>query len=79
MEKSDARFIRWAMRAILEWDGKMPEVKMHQIHGTSDIVLPLRYTRPTHVVKGAGHLMVMDRAEEINQLLAEIFPSVSLP
>jgi pimeloyl-ACP methyl ester carboxylesterase len=79
VEKSDARFIRWAMRAILEWDGRMPETHVHHIHGTRDIVLPLRYTRPTHLVKGAGHLMVMDRAEEINKLLAEIFPSVSFP
>jgi pimeloyl-ACP methyl ester carboxylesterase len=79
VEKSDDRFIRWAMRAILEWDGRAPESRLHQIHGTRDIVLPLRYTKPTHLIPGAGHLMVMDRAEDINKLLAEIFPSISLP
>jgi len=75
VEKSDARFIRWAMRAILDWDGGPPDRHFYQIHGTNDIVLPLRYTRPTHVVRGAGHLMIMDRAEEINRLLAEILDS----
>ena len=70
--KSDPAFISWAMRAILECKGQGPDLPYVQIHGSKDIVLPLRYTSPTHVVPGAGHLMVMDRAEQINDILKEI-------
>ena len=71
VDKSDPSFISWAMRAILEWKGLEPDIPFVQIHGSKDIVLPLRYTRPTHVIRGAGHLMVMDRAEQINEILRE--------
>ena len=73
VRKSDPAMIRWSMRAILEWKADPPPGPYVQIHGSRDIVLPLRYTRPTHVVSGAGHLMVMDRAPFINDILKEIF------
>jgi pimeloyl-ACP methyl ester carboxylesterase len=72
VDKSDPSFISWAMRAILEWEGQAPDQPYIQIHGSRDIVLPIRYTRPTHVVRGAGHLMVMDRADQINEIFREI-------
>jgi hypothetical protein len=31
----------------------------------------MRFTKPTHIISKAGHLMVMNRAEEINKILNE--------
>ena len=73
IRESDPKFVHWAMHAILHWDNKdFPDQYFH-IHGSSDEMLPMRFTRPTHIVKKAGHLMVLNRASEINQLLASIF------
>lgn len=70
---SDPVFIKWAIDAILSWrNQEIPENYVH-IHGTRDEVLPLRYVRPTHVIEKGGHLMVMTRANEINQIFDEIF------
>lgn len=72
IRNSDPAFIRWAMSAILRW--KQPaalEGAVH-IHGNKDLILPIRYLNPTHVIPGAGHLMVMTRAAEINRILKEV-------
>ena len=72
IKQSDPKFVKWAMHAILHWDNKDFPADYFHIHGSSDEMLPMRYTKPTHVIKKAGHLMVLNRAEEINQILSEV-------
>ena len=71
IRESDPKFIYWAMDAILKWrsDG-FTESYIH-IHGTRDEVLPMRFTKPTHIIARGGHLMVMSRAGEINRILED--------
>ncbi len=69
---ADARFIRWALTAALEWKGADDNVECIHIHGSGDIVFPIRYTKPSHTINKGGHLMVMDRANEINKILAAL-------
>lgn len=69
---ADPYFIRWSLSAVLEWQSRELTGEVIHIHGTRDIVLPLRYTRPTHVIPGGSHLMIFDRAHDINGILAEI-------
>jgi pimeloyl-ACP methyl ester carboxylesterase len=68
---SDGRFIRWALHAILGWkNNEIPE-NLVQVHGTRDEILPKRYTKPTHTIRGAGHMMVLNRAKEINVIIGQ--------
>jgi pimeloyl-ACP methyl ester carboxylesterase len=69
---ADPYFIRWSLSAVLEWQTRELPFEAIHIHGTRDIVLPLRYTRPTHVIPGGSHLMIFDRAHDINGILADI-------
>ncbi|MFM9909975.1 MAG: alpha/beta fold hydrolase [Chitinophagaceae bacterium] len=69
---SDPKFIVWAMEAIATWQNNELPVSYIHIHGTKDEVLPHRLTQPTHTISKGGHLMVMTRAKEINQILQEI-------
>jgi len=72
IQDSDDTFIDWAMDAILKWKSEsMPGPYIH-IHGSRDEVLPLRFTTPTHIIKKGGHLMVMNRAREINAILENL-------
>lgn len=69
IKSSDPAFIRWSMEAVLNWKNEeMPQSVLH-IHGTSDEVLPARYTKPTHMIPKAGHLMVMTMPDEVNRIL----------
>ena len=72
IRESDPVFIKWALTAILEWDNrKIPENLVH-IHGSRDEILLMRFTKPTHVITKAGHLMVVNRSEEINEILKAV-------
>jgi pimeloyl-ACP methyl ester carboxylesterase len=76
IRESDDFFIRWAMNAISTWQSvEMPSSLIH-IHGTRDMILPMRYTKPTHIIAKAGHLMIMNRAKEINQILEKTLRSL---
>jgi hypothetical protein len=70
---ADHAFIRWAVEAVVNWqtEDNMPIV-CHHIHGSNDLVLPHRFTRPSITIKRAGHLMVFNRAEDINSELRKI-------
>lgn len=71
INSSDNDFIRWSMAAILGWQNNVLPQSLVQIHGSRDIILPGRYTHPTHIIPGAGHLMVMTQAQAVNALLSE--------
>jgi pimeloyl-ACP methyl ester carboxylesterase len=72
IRKTDVHFIRWGLEAILTWKNeKVPQNIIH-IHGTHDEILPKRFTKPTHTINKGGHLMVMNRAGEINRILVEV-------
>lgn len=67
----DVKFVRWAMNSIPQWkNDKLPLPYIH-IHGTDDRILPLRFTKPTHIISKGGHLIIMNRAKEINDILKE--------
>ncbi|MBC7851692.1 MAG: alpha/beta hydrolase [Chitinophagaceae bacterium] len=72
IRESDPVFVKWAMDAILKWDGPGSLINYVHIHGTRDELLPLRFTKPTHKIAKGGHLMVLNRADEINQILSEV-------
>ncbi len=73
---SDPVFIKWALGAILEWkNDDIPEPLWH-IHGSKDEILPVKKTKPTHIISNGTHLMVMDRGAEVSKLIAEMLKSI---
>ncbi len=72
IKDSDAKFIRWALNAIFKWKNEDIPDQLWHIHGTHDSVLPIRNTKPTHIIQKGGHLMVMSRAKELNHILEKL-------
>ncbi len=72
---SNVDFIRWAFQAVLTWQNRAIPSNLFQVHGTKDEILPIKYTRPTHVVKNGSHLMVLTRPREVNEILRTILES----
>ncbi len=73
----DPDFIKWAMKAIVEWKTDEQELQVHHIHGTGDMILPIAYTRAKYIVPKAGHLMIFNRANEINDILFSLLANES--
>jgi pimeloyl-ACP methyl ester carboxylesterase len=72
IRNSDPYFIRWAMNAVLTWDNTALPANLCHIHGSKDQILPSKFTKPTHVIHKAGHLMVLTKAKQINEILQQI-------
>ncbi|MFI5381900.1 MAG: alpha/beta fold hydrolase, partial [Tepidisphaerales bacterium] len=68
---ADAHFLQWACRAVLAWheDHHPPAIPVHHIHGVADPILPPRYTSPDVLVPGAGHMLSLTHADQVNQFL----------
>jgi len=71
IRESDPAFIKWALLAILQWDNDVAPENLIHIHGNRDEILLFKYTKPTHIISRAGHMMVMNRANEINEILKD--------
>ena len=63
-------FIRWSVNAILQWKCNQRFDRVIHIHGSRDRLLPVKYTNAGYVVKDGKHLMVWNKANEINQILS---------
>ncbi len=69
--ESDARFLKWAVRALLDWQPSpaVANVTIHQIHGQRDLLLPARVSRADHIVPGAGHLLSLTHPQAVNDFI----------
>ncbi len=65
-------FNQWAIDAILNWNNiEVPENIIH-IHGTHDKVLPYKYVKCNRTVQKGEHLMVLEQANIISDILKNI-------
>ncbi|KAA3437827.1 alpha/beta fold hydrolase [Rufibacter hautae] len=62
-------FLRWSLHQILHWRHQAPTEGVIVIHGDADKVLPVPQYPDLHLVKGGEHLIVMNRAEEVSQVI----------
>jgi pimeloyl-ACP methyl ester carboxylesterase len=68
---ADARFIKWSIGAILNWNNKVRPGTLFHIHGDKDKILPIKYTKPDVVVKNGSHFMVWTKAREVSRHLVQ--------
>jgi len=65
-------FLRWALDAVLKWKTACSDADIFHIHGNQDHILPLKYVKADYVVKGGGHFMTVNKAEEISIILRKV-------
>jgi pimeloyl-ACP methyl ester carboxylesterase len=67
MNSTDRDFLKWAVQCILTWDNTEVPSNLKRIHGKADRLLPLK-AEADDILEG-GHLVIMDRPEEIAELI----------
>jgi pimeloyl-ACP methyl ester carboxylesterase len=73
LSNSSPVFLKWAMRVALYWKNNVDFPNLYHIIGDNDLMFPYKNIKnPTAIIKGGTHIMVFDKADEINKLLAEI-------
>ncbi len=74
VESTDTVFLKWAIDQIVNWKNEAMLNNLYQIQGTSDRLLPHR--SPDFSISGGGHLMVVNRAGEIDVAIATALMAV---
>jgi len=71
LDATPIAFVRWAKRAVISWNGirDLP-MPIHHIHGDRDRIIPLHRVKPDCVIAGAGHLLNLTHANEVNDFIA---------
>ena len=69
---ADPALVRWSLDAIVNWNqpDRLPGI-VH-LHGSSDRMLPIKYTHPDYIIKDGGHLMIFNKADEVNRILQQV-------
>jgi pimeloyl-ACP methyl ester carboxylesterase len=70
-------FIRWASSAVLSWNGvaELP-MPIYHIHGERDRLIPARRVNADRVILGAGHLLNLTHADDVNDFIASVHRQV---
>jgi len=79
LKKSSTSFLKWAMHAILQWDNKIVPERIYHITGDKDLVFSYKKIKDATIVKGGTHVMIFDKAKEINKILKSILENETPP
>lgn len=66
------QYSNWAINEILNWKNNWHPENLVHLHGGSDHIFPLKNIKADFVIPGGGHLMVMNKAKEVNEILKKI-------
>ncbi len=69
LNDTDSRFLKWAIREIIEWQNETKIENTTHIHGTNDLILHPKNMENIIKIAGGGHFMILNKSAEINQLL----------
>ena len=69
---ANPNLVRWSLHAIVSWDQPERLPGIVHLHGSNDYMLPLKYTHPDYIIKDGGHLMIFNKADEVNKILNEV-------
>ena len=65
-------FINWGVRVISQWENNAPlETQYLHLHGTDDLVFPIKNIDNAITIKGGTHFMIYNDAEKISKRIVE--------
>jgi pimeloyl-ACP methyl ester carboxylesterase len=69
IQDTDVPTLRWSLTQILSWHNPAPTPEAVIIHGDRDKILPVPKVPHLHLIKGGEHLIVLNRAKELSELI----------
>jgi pimeloyl-ACP methyl ester carboxylesterase len=72
IELMDGSFTDWCAEQAVYWKNTFIPDNVYHIHGTSDRIFPSFHIDNFYKIKGGTHYMIINRAEEINEYIAQI-------
>lgn len=72
IELADVNLIRWSIEKAINWKARGSLNNIYRIHGTKDLIFPVKYIGKAHLIKGGTHLMIIRNASQVNAWLQEV-------
>jgi pimeloyl-ACP methyl ester carboxylesterase len=72
LKSTTPAFLKWSMHAILHWRNQAELKNVTQIAGDKDLVFNYRKQTQAIIIKGGTHIMIFDKAPEINKILQKV-------
>ena len=69
MKDMNPDFLKWALSKISTWNSPPVLDNIYRIHGTADKVLYCHSNQKTQLVKNSGHLMPLEKAKKVSEIL----------
>lgn len=67
---TDPVFLKWALHRVVVWRSQQIPQEIFQLHGRGDRIFPNRWVKADVEIDG-GHLIVMNRAPVVSQLIEQ--------
>ena len=73
IDVKDTYLIRWSINTAINWkQPKTPPENLYRIHGTKDLIFPVKYIGKAHLIKNGTHLMIIKNALAVNHWLNDV-------
>jgi len=69
---TDTDFLKWAINIIVTWKNVDLHPQLQHIHGTKDKLLPFKNAGNAIAIENGGHLMVLDKAKQVSEVLHQV-------
>ena len=70
LHDTDLKFAKWAVRELLYWKNEERlKNRVVKIGGEKDKLIPPRLDENLNLIKEGGHFMIVDKAEEISEII----------
>jgi pimeloyl-ACP methyl ester carboxylesterase len=76
LRDADTSLIRWSVEQLLSWRNKNKPESIFRIHGSKDRLLPLKNKNADCIIAGGGHLMVYNKANEVELVIESFLTSL---
>ena len=72
VRESSLEFINWGVKVMSQWEMEKPiEIPYIHLHGTEDLVFPIKNIDNATTIKGGTHFMIFNDAKKISKLIEE--------
>ncbi len=68
----DTRYSNWAVENLVNWKNKNTPENLYHIHGTNDRIFSIKKIKPDYTIHKGGHLMIMNKSEEVIKCINSI-------
>ncbi|WP_439879789.1 alpha/beta hydrolase [Pontibacter sp. MBLB2868] len=69
LDDTNLDFAKWAVNQLTNWNNRDRIKNVLRIHGSNDKLIPFKGNEQIHLVQNGGHFMIVDRAEEISEII----------